>query len=159
MALAEGQARAAIHGGASPELDAEADAAIGHEMREAWRYLAKRGRRPKGIVDCVLGVGDYLRIKGEWLTDVGRFKRTHPDFSRLWFALRLCCELCDGYLVVRGRRDRKYKFAGCSQFVESGCTHTLGSREYAQRKADVILAIMCGIEPPQAFFMRNRMPS
>jgi hypothetical protein len=142
--------------GPLPDLEAEADAQIGREMRAAWRYLGKKGRQPKNAVDAVLGLGDYLRNKDERLSDIGRFQRSHPAFREWWRRVRVCCDGCDdGYLVVRKRWGRNIRFAGCSRYTETGCNFTMGSRDYARLKAEIILDLGRGVEPSHAFFVRD----
>jgi len=82
------------------------------------------------------------------LSEIGSRSRLDRSFHRLWLCMRLRCELCDGYLVVRGRSDRKFRFAGCSNYTDQDCRFTLTSKEYVQRKAAAIDAILAGDDAP-----------
>jgi hypothetical protein len=77
-------------------------------------------------------------------------------FADLWRLVRLNCERCDGYLVVRWRNDRAFRIAGCSNWNANGCRFTLGSKPYVRRKADVVLALLAGDEPEAPHFVLSQ---
>jgi hypothetical protein len=82
------------------------------------------------------------------LQQIGSRSRLDRSFHRLWITTRLCCASCDGYLIVRGRLDRAFRFAGCSNYTDEGCRFTLTSKEYVRRKAAAIDAMLTGDDPP-----------
>lgn len=86
-----------------------------------------------------------------WVTELSK---KDPDFRKLWRRVRIPCEWCDGYLVVRRRGDRRYKFAGCSNYVENECRFTIGSRQYANTKGRVVFALFIGTEPEAPYLFR-----
>jgi len=72
-----------------------------------------------------------------------------PVFGHLYRRVRLVCPApnCGGYMVVRGRADRRFKFTGCSSYNETHCKATLGSWEYVERKAAVVDDLIAGRPP------------
>ena len=64
----------------------------------------------------------------------------NPTFGRLYRRVRLRCSapMCIGYMVVRKRADRRYKFAGCSTYNDTRCSETIGSWEYVIRKSEAV---------------------
>jgi hypothetical protein len=74
-----------------------------------------------------------------------------PRWSYLYRRVRLRCDWCTGYLVVRKRHDRRYRFAGCSNYTATGCRFTMASRAYARIKCEVVAALLTDNAPEYAY--------
>ena len=72
-----------------------------------------------------------------------------PVFGRLYRRVRLRCGAlgCTGYMVVRNRTDRRYRFAGCSTYNHTHCTETIGSWEYVIRKSEAVRDLLSDRSP------------
>ena len=144
-------ARAAIHGEAVDEPATEY--ALQRELRAAWAYLERRGKRPQSAADAVAGLSEYLAHQDAKFSEIGNIARTCPGFGLLYRRVRMRCGCGNGYLVVRKRWGHNYRFAGCSTYTASGCKFTIGSRDYTRIKSAVVLAIVRGETPEHDFFM------
>jgi len=87
-------------------------------------------------------------------------RRTDPVFGRIYRRARLVCPTptCGGYMVVRGRADRRFKFAGCSTYNETHCKATLGSWEYVERKSAAVEDLIAARTPRYAVIFVTPKP-
>lgn len=112
------------------------------------------GSAPKSAKSALRILARYLKLKDEvWVPGELTAMSKDPAFNHLWRKLRLQCEGCGGYYVLRGRRDRSYKIAGCTNYHSQGCRSTMGSKEYTRAKGDVVIALLLGQPPPRSYFL------
>jgi len=123
---------ARCRGAFGPHLYADV-AARQHRQRQRRRLHPHVAKRPEAE-----------RVPREVLA-----RASDPRFGYLFRRVRLVCPAadCTGYMVVRGRGDRRYRFAGCSLYRETGCRETLGSWAFVERKAAAIEDLLASRPP------------
>lgn len=125
----------------------------------AW-HVKRGGSKPRSAAVMVKILARYLKLRGEvWVPGDLTAMSKHPEFNAMWRTVRLCCQNCDGYYVVRHRLGRAYKIAGCSNYRDTGCRSTMGSKEYTRAKGDVVLAVLLGQPSPRPYLIAERHPS
>jgi len=119
----------------------------------------RRLQPPRSIWRAFKILAKRAAEEDRWVPAVAVKLSADPRWVQAYRRVRIRCGwCCTGYLVVRKRRDRRYRFAGCSNYTGDGCRFTIGSRAYARVKCEVVAALIAGIEPEHDYIQVEPKP-
>ena len=130
----------------------------GHRFEPCFAHHRKAFVDEESRVDRIQVGYRSIRIADRFADQTASDRRVRPN-RRLpgCMALRpeiagpARCDECDGYLILRKRGDRRFRFAGCSEYSDTACRFTASASEYVHRKAAVIWAILAETVEPYGY--------